>query len=146
MFYTTNPPWAGGVVAHLPNGCSRDVFIHDNPEDYAHCAKSERQNSGKGGPIPHSWSLPNGATSGQNTGSPPPSMVELINPTITKDARISMITTIFSDPNSVEMVERLCESISQAFVDIVYEVCPLASFLADSRPRLTSVPFPIDTE
>ena len=39
------------------------------------------------------------------------------------DKRVSLITTIFSDDNEVEIVEGLSGSDAQAFIDMVDEVC-----------------------
>ena len=53
-----------------------------------------------------------------------PAWKQLISGTITTDERISLITTIFSDHNQVEMVGELSGSDAQTFVDMIDEVSP----------------------
>lgn len=54
--------------------------------------------------------------------SKPPTWKRLVNHTLTIDERVSIITSIFSDRNEVEMDEHPSGDDAQTFVDNVYEV------------------------
>ena len=64
------------------------------------------------------------------TSSNPPVWKQLINPSLSVDERIGVITTLFSDCNEAKVIKYLSGEDAQAFVDVIDEVSiPLFSTL-----------------
>ena len=67
----------------------------------------------------------------------PPAWNRLITHTLAKDERLSLITTIFSDRDQIEMVGNLSGDDAQAFVDTIDEVS-LCALSSSKNRKLTS--------
>ena len=64
----------------------------------------------------------------------------LINRTLTMPDRISLITTIFSDRNQVDVVRNLSRDDAQSFIDVVDEVSTCARGKGWLTPTETPTP------
>ena len=75
--------------------------------------------------------------------SDPPDWKRLISDTLDTRERVSLITTIFSEQNGLEMVRHLRGEDAQAFVDAIDKVrsrAPQSPKTRQSTPAQTSVP------
>ena len=51
-----------------------------------------------------------------------PGWKRLIDHPLTRDERVSLITTVFSDRDEIEAVKRICRDDAQSFVNVIDEV------------------------
>ena len=51
-----------------------------------------------------------------------PSWERLIRSPLATDERVTLITTILSNRDEIEIIRRLCRDAAQTFIDVIYEV------------------------
>ena len=82
-----------------------------------------------GGPSSESHDPPSGlhdspAVVSVHPNPDPPGWKKLIGGPLTTHERATLIVTIFSNRDEIEVIKQLCGDEAQTFVDVIYEVCP----------------------